>query len=73
MLTEETLENRFKYHAPTGNKVRRHECIRKLYWDLAKTINELCPDSRETSTAITHLESSMFWANASIAREESNV
>ena len=29
-----------------------------------------CPDSRELSLALTNLEQAVFWANASIARNE---
>jgi hypothetical protein len=36
----------------------------------AEKINELCPDSREKSLAITHLEDAVMWANASIARNK---
>jgi hypothetical protein len=32
-------------------------------------LNELVPDSREKSLAITHLEEAVMWANAGIARE----
>lgn len=70
MLTEETLLNRFTYHAPTASKVRRHETIRNLCLELAKSINTLCPDCRETAVAITKTEETMMWAMAAIARNE---
>ena len=35
---------------------------------LAATILELCPESRERSVALTELETAVFWANASVAR-----
>lgn len=31
-------------------------------------MDNLCPDSRELSLAITKLEEAIMWANASIAR-----
>ncbi|WP_420909120.1 DUF7681 family protein [Lysinibacillus fusiformis] len=31
-------------------------------------IDDLCPNSREKSVAMTNLETAMFWANDSIAR-----
>lgn len=70
MFSEEILENRFTYHPPTPDKVRRHETIRNLCWELAKSINKLCPDSRESAVAITKLEEALMWANAAIARNE---
>jgi hypothetical protein len=44
--------------------------IRDLGRQLAAGINEKCPDSREKSLAITHLEETVMWANAAIARNE---
>ncbi|MDT2194096.1 DUF7681 family protein [Paenibacillus larvae] len=38
--------------------------------ELAYLINEICPNSREKSLAITNLEQVVMWANASIARNE---
>lgn len=35
-------------------------------------INNLCPESREKSLAVTNLEESVMWANASIARNPSS-
>lgn len=70
MFSEELLENRFTYHAPTPDKVRRHETIRNLCWELAKSINKLCPDSRESAVAITKVEEVAMWAMAAIARNE---
>jgi len=31
-------------------------------------LNEIIPDGREKSLAITHLEEVMFWSNAGLAR-----
>ena len=41
----------------------------ELGLDLAHVLNELVPDSREKSLAITHLEEVMMWSNAAIARQ----
>lgn len=69
-MQEEDLVNRFTYHAPKGDQANRYETIRAYALSFAKTINALCPDSREKSLAITHLEDCSMWANASIARNE---
>jgi hypothetical protein len=66
----EVIENNFKYHSPTEAQEQKYQILRQAYKDLALLINELCPHSRERSVAFTELETSAFWANASIARNE---
>lgn len=62
------IENNFKYHAPKEGQPEKYEAIRGKMKELAYLIEEVCPNSRERSVAITNLETAMFWANASIAR-----
>ncbi|ATO48528.1 hypothetical protein P4V86_03190 [Brevibacillus laterosporus] len=62
------IENNFMYHAPNEEQRKAFEELREQYKQMAYTIGRLCPNSRERSTAMTNLETSMFWANASIAR-----
>jgi hypothetical protein len=62
------LKHRFTYHTPTGKQPEWYATIRAEALKFAELVNELCPDSREKSLAITHLEDSVMWANASIAR-----
>ena len=62
------LENRFTYHAPKEGQPKKYEDIRAKGLELARLLDELCPDSREKSLAITSLEESVMWANSSIAR-----
>jgi hypothetical protein len=64
------LDNRFSYHAPVGDQTQRYEAIRARAKDFAALLNGFCPDSQEKSLAITALEESVMWANASIARNE---
>lgn len=64
------LLNRFTYHAPKEGQPKKYEAIRAKALELAELLNELCPDSREKSLAVTALEESTMWANASIARDE---
>jgi len=66
----ETIENNFTYHKPINNQLSRYEHLRNEARHLALLINNLCPDSREKSLAITKLEEAVMWANASIARNE---
>lgn len=69
-MTPEDLENRFTYHAPKPGQGSRYETIRTRAREFATLVGEFCPDSREKSLAITHLEEAVMWANAAIARNE---
>ncbi|MFJ7663732.1 hypothetical protein ACIQXW_15275 [Lysinibacillus sp. NPDC097162] len=62
------LENNFMYHAPKEGQPEKYEVIREKAKELAYSIEEMCPNSREKSVAMTNLETSVMWANASIAR-----
>jgi len=65
-----SVDNNFTYHAPKGDQPARYQSIRKMAKVLADFLIATCPDSRERSLALTHLETAIFWANASIARNE---
>lgn len=62
------IENNFTYHAPKEGQPEKYQKIREKAKELAYLIHEECPNSREKSIAMTELESCVFWANASIAR-----
>lgn len=62
------FENIFKYHAPKPGQPEKYEAIREKAKEFAYLIEELAPNSRERSVALTKLEESMMWANAAIAR-----
>ena len=64
------IENNFKYHSPKEGQPEKYTAIREKAKELAYMIDELCPNSREKSLAITNLEQSVMWANASIAINE---
>ena len=64
------LDNNFTYHAPKGDQAERYGALRQGAKGLALLIMGLCPDSRERAVALTYLETAVFWANASIARNE---
>ncbi len=65
-----SLENRFTYHSPKGDQPERYGLIRANAKALAKLVEDKCPESRERSLAITKIEESVFWAQASIGRNE---
>lgn len=62
------IENNFMYHSPKEGQNEKYEALREKAKELAYLIDDLCPGSREKSLAMTKLEESVMWANASIAR-----
>ena len=68
--TVEKLENNFMYHTPKDDQMERYKFLRDEAKKLAFNIVRSTPISREQSLALTNLEEAIFWANASIARNE---
>jgi hypothetical protein len=64
------IDNRFTYHSPAPGQPEVYAAIRAKAKGLAHHLNAECPDGREKSLAITHIEEAVFWANAAIARAE---
>jgi len=62
------IENAFSYHAPKEGQPEKYQAIRGKAKELAYLIEELVPQSREQSLAMTKLEECTMWANAGIAR-----
>ncbi len=62
------IENNLKYHSPKEGQPEKYTAIREKAKELAYLIDEVCPNSREKSVAVTNLETAVMWANASIAR-----
>lgn len=62
------LNNRFTYHPPKENQQKKYIDIRQKTREFVELINNLCPEGREKSLAVTKLEEVVMWANASIAR-----
>ena len=67
-IPPDDLENRFTYHAPKGEQPDKYAQIRLAGKNFAMLVNELCPQTREQSLAITKIEEAVMWANAAIAR-----
>lgn len=65
--TDEELDNRFRYHKPDAEKSQRHSAVTELTLQLAKELRDLCPEGRNLSLALTHLEDVRMRANAAIA------
>lgn len=68
-MTTDDLDNRFSYHAPkTEARRTAHESIRGACREVAGLLDDLLPEGREKSLAVTNLEQVMFWGNAALAR-----
>ena len=63
------LEWLFAYHAPDEDRRDRHEALRHAALTFAETLNELCPDGADKSTAIRAIRAALMWGNAAIACE----
>jgi hypothetical protein len=62
------IEHNFTYHPPKEGQPQKYIEIREKAKELALLLNDACPDGREKALAMTKLEESVFWANASVAR-----
>lgn len=68
-MNQRDIDNRFEFHPATDDEKRNaHTSVREHCLALATFLNESLPDGREKSLAITHLEETMFWGNAALAR-----
>jgi hypothetical protein len=56
------IEKTFAYHKPSPNGLKKVSSLREMYSVLVQDLKEMCPPSRELSTAITNLETSAMWA-----------
>ncbi len=70
-MKQEVLDYNFVRHCPNEDQIKRYDSIRSQIKKAAELINEICPEGREKEQAIVNIEQAMFWANASIAREDS--
>ena len=61
---------RFTFHNTSSERKELQELIRNGAFAYANIILHSCPDSREKSLAMTKLEEAVFWANASISRDD---
>lgn len=67
-LQQTDLDNRFTFHPVKAGQGDTYASVRATAKVFAEYIDSVCPDSRELSLAVTHIEEAVFWANAAIAR-----
>lgn len=63
------INSRFGFHKPDSEGVQKMTAIRKKVRELAFLIWEVCPDSKEKSTALTNLSFVMMSANSAIVQQ----
>lgn len=61
--------SRFTFHKPDEEGVDKMRVVRYAVRRLAAIIDELCPESREKATALTHLATVMMHANSAIVQQ----
>jgi hypothetical protein len=72
-MSQLDIQNRFSFHpATTDRKRQTHEGVRSECRQLAMFLEEELPYGREKDTAMSRLEEVMFWANAAVARPQSD-
>lgn len=59
----------FGFHKATDKTLPQHTQVRKMFIGLAKELDELLPDGREKSLAMTTLQEAAMWSNASVAMQ----
>jgi len=64
----EQVKFNFTNHKPTDGGIKMIEENRETAIETARIFLENCPASRERSLAITHLETALMYANAAVAR-----
>jgi hypothetical protein len=64
------LDSSYTYHPPKGDQPERYVIIRDKARELAITICECAPHSRERAIALTDLEKVVTMANKAIACNE---
>lgn len=70
-MNSEELANRFTYHPPRDDTIRSaHEQVRVKGAALAAWLNQLLPECREKSQALTAVDDTVMYANAAIARQQ---
>lgn len=69
-MKQEEINKIFTYHKPFGSQASSYEKIREEARLFAIGINNMCPESREKSLAITAIQQAVMWANAAIAIHE---
>lgn len=67
-----SIDKPFAYHRPSVDGLQRITQLRELFSVAKKVIEEVCPDSRHRSVAITELETAAMWAIKAVVFNDPN-
>lgn len=71
MLTPEEIENRVGFHKATvegaNATLPKHAHLRRLFKQIMTELNDVLPDGRAKSVAMTELEDASMWSHKSVA------
>jgi hypothetical protein len=56
------IDKPFAYHKPSDDGFKRISYLREKFSDIAKVVEDNCPNSRQKSIALTELETAAMWA-----------
>lgn len=60
------IDKPYAYHKPSDDGMNKINRLREVYSEVQRVIDEVCPNSRQKSVAITELETSAMWAIKSV-------
>jgi uncharacterized coiled-coil DUF342 family protein len=60
------VKKTYAYHKPSAEGLKKITELRQAFSDLHDQIEELAPQSREKSVALTNLETTAMWAIKSV-------
>lgn len=66
--TEQERRDIYSYHAPSEEGIERHQNLTSAFMVIDTIVDEICPDGREKSICMTHLEEAKMMASAAVAR-----
>lgn len=66
---EKEIANRFGYHPGTEKTIPQHQRLRESFIAFANFLDEVLPDGRPKSTAMTKLQETSMWANFGVAEQ----
>lgn len=72
-LSNEEIQDRVTYHAPSPKGVERHQALSEAAAYFMSVVNGIVPEGREKSLAITNIEQAKMWASAGVARNPETV
>lgn len=65
-MPKDLIDKPYAYHKPSDDGMTKINKLRAHFSEGARLINEICPNSRERSVAITNNEQTAMWAIKSV-------